>query len=63
LAAGNDEFRQAYEVVTPFDETPGEYAGPAYAAFETVLAALATAEAEYGRIDRITVGEALNSNE
>jgi hypothetical protein len=49
------EFREAYEAVTPFDETPGEYAGPAYAAFETVLAALAAAEMEYGRIDRATV--------
>jgi hypothetical protein len=51
------EFRLAYEAVTPFDETPGEYAGPAYTAFETVLAALATAEAEYGRIDRATIME------
>jgi ABC-type branched-subunit amino acid transport system substrate-binding protein len=57
------DFRFAYEAVTPFDETPGEYAGPAYADFETVLAALAAAEAEYGRIDRTTVGEIMNSNE
>jgi hypothetical protein len=56
-AALTADFRLAYEAVTPFDETPGEYAGPAYHAFQTVLAALTAAEAEYGRIDRATVME------
>jgi ABC-type branched-subunit amino acid transport system substrate-binding protein len=38
-------FRQAYEAVTPFAETPGAFAGPAYDAFQLLWAALQRAAA------------------
>ncbi len=53
------EFREAYEAITPFDEVAGPYAGPTYAAFQQIWAALAEAERTAGVIDRNAVREAL----
>jgi ABC-type branched-subunit amino acid transport system substrate-binding protein len=39
-----DDFTAAYQAVTPFDETAGPLAWPAYEAFQMVLSALALAE-------------------
>jgi len=36
-------FREAYAAVTPFDETAGPYAGPAYAAMQAILTDMKTA--------------------
>lgn len=51
-------FRAAYEAVTPFDETPGPYAGPAYDAFQLLWTAIAAAS-EKGEIERTAVSAAL----
>ena len=56
-------FVVAYEAVTPFDETPGPYAGPTYDAFGLLWAALAQAEETGGGITRATVQEALGGLE
>ena len=56
-------FVAAYEGVTPFDETPGPYAGPTYDAFALLWAALAQAEETGGGITRATVQEALRGLE
>ena len=56
-------FVAAYESVTPFDETPGPYAGPTYDAFALLWAALAQAEETGGGITRATVQEALRGLE
>ncbi len=53
------EFMEAYEAVTPFDEVAGPYAGPTYAAFQQIWAALAEAERTSGVLDRSAVREAL----
>lgn len=53
------DFIAAYEAVTPFDEQAGPYAGPTYAAFQQIWAALAEAERAAGVIDRNTVRDAL----
>lgn len=58
-----DDFRAAYEAVTPFDETPGPYAGPTHDAFGLLWAALARAEESRGEITRATVQEALDGLE
>ncbi len=50
-------FRQHYEDLTPFDETPGLYAGPAYEAMQTVFAAIAAAQAQHHTINRETVSQ------
>lgn len=55
-------FRAAYEAVTPFDETPGPYAGPTYDAFQLLWAALALAE-QTGAITRESVQDALGGLE
>lgn len=54
-----DGFREAYEAVTPFDETAGPFAGPTYDAFGLLRLALAQAEESTGRIDRASVQDAL----
>ncbi|MCA9874047.1 MAG: ABC transporter substrate-binding protein [Anaerolineales bacterium] len=54
------DFRAAYEEVTPFDETPGPYAGPAYNAFQQLWQALAEAKESTGTIDRTAVSAALS---
>lgn len=41
-------FHDAYEAVTPFDETAGPYAGPTYDAFGLILEALEVAKMEGG---------------
>lgn len=51
----SDEFVAAYTAVTPFDEVPGPYAGPAYDAFQTLWQILAQAEQQAGAIDRSSV--------
>ena len=56
-------FVTAYEGVTPFDETPGPYAGPTYDAFALLWLALAQAEETGGGITRATVQEALRGLE
>jgi ABC-type branched-subunit amino acid transport system substrate-binding protein len=56
-------FVAAYEGVTPFDETPGRYAGPTYDAFALLWLALAQAEETGGGITRATVQEALRGLE
>jgi len=57
------DFREAYDAVTPFDETAGPYAGPTYEAFEALWSALGRAEETTGRIDRDSVQEALGELE
>ena len=58
-AALSDDFRAAYEGVTPFDETAGPFAAPTYDAFGLLWSALAQAEETEGRITRGSVQEAL----
>jgi ABC-type branched-subunit amino acid transport system substrate-binding protein len=57
------EFRAAYEAVTPFDETAGEYAGSTYDAFQLLWQALEVAEQTEGNITREGVQTALNGLE
>jgi hypothetical protein len=46
------EFREAYELITPFGETPGPYAAAAYDAFNQLWQAMAEAAEADGTIDR-----------
>ncbi|MFN2134591.1 MAG: ABC transporter substrate-binding protein [Candidatus Promineifilaceae bacterium] len=55
------DFVAAYAAVTPFDEMPGPYAAPAYAAYENLWALLAKAQAQQGEISRASVWQALNT--
>ena len=55
-----DDFRQRYEAVTPFDETPGPYAGPAYEAMQMIFAALAAAQHHDQPLNRENVAHYLN---
>jgi ABC-type branched-subunit amino acid transport system substrate-binding protein len=57
------EFLTAYEAVTPFDETAGEYAGPTYDAFQLLWQALEITEQTGGTITREGVQSALNGLE
>ena len=57
------DFRQRYEAITPFDEIPGPYAGPAYDLIQAVLEAVAAAQAEQGTISRETVGQHLTTTD
>ena len=57
------EFHAAYEAVTPFEETAGEYAGPTYDAFQLLWQALEIAEQTHGSITREGVKTALNGLE
>ncbi|MBE2221706.1 MAG: amino acid ABC transporter substrate-binding protein [Anaerolineae bacterium] len=57
------EFRTAYEAVTPFDETAGEYAAATYDAFQLLWQALEITEQTEGNITREGVQTALNSLE
>lgn len=52
-------FVDAYKAVTPFDETPGLYAGPAYEGMQTLFGAIETAAAHGGSVNRSTVAAAL----
>jgi ABC-type branched-subunit amino acid transport system substrate-binding protein len=60
-ASYTPEFVAAYEAVTPFDETPGPYAGSAYAAMQLVWQLLEQTVVRDGRIDRAGV-ESVNGN-
>ncbi|MCP4426778.1 MAG: ABC transporter substrate-binding protein [Chloroflexi bacterium] len=53
------DFTQAYEAVTPFDETAGPYAASTYDAFELLFAALELAANE-GDVNRTAVTQALD---
>lgn len=53
------DFIQAYEAVTPFEETAGPYAAPTYDAFQLLWQALELAANE-GDIERTAVTQALN---
>lgn len=53
------QFVADYEAVTPFDEEPGPYAGPAYEAYQLLWQTLARAQAEHGAITRVSVMETL----
>ena len=57
------DFVAAYEAVTPFDETPGPYAGPTYDAFGLLWAALAQAKESGGELSRASVQQALRGLE
>lgn len=56
------DFVAAYEQVTPFDETPGPYAQPAYSSFRLVMQAFADAQENSGEISRQSVQQALENN-
>jgi hypothetical protein len=49
------DFVAAYTAVTPFDETPGPYAGPAYEAYQTLWRLLEDAQTQQGGITRSSV--------
>jgi ABC-type branched-subunit amino acid transport system substrate-binding protein len=53
------EFRQAYEAITPFNETAGPYAATTYAAFQLLWQALEKGEQTGGQLDRAAVATAL----
>ena len=54
-------FLQAYANVTPFDEVAGPYAGTAYDGVNLIIAALTEVENSGRDIERVTIGEALES--
>jgi ABC-type branched-subunit amino acid transport system substrate-binding protein len=54
------DFIAAYTAVTPFDEVPGPYAGPAYDAYQSLWNLLAETEERHGVITRETVNKTLN---
>jgi ABC-type branched-subunit amino acid transport system substrate-binding protein len=49
------EFVEAYTAVTPFDEVPGPYAGPAYDAYQSLWRLLEETQEQHGSITRSTV--------
>lgn len=55
------DFAQAYEAVTPFEETAGPYAAAAYDAFQLLWQAMRAAAENNGKIDRTAVFNALDS--
>ena len=57
------EFVVAYEDVTPFDETPGPYAGSSYDAFQLLFQLFREAQKVNGQIDRHSVQAALSALE
>ena len=50
------EFIARYEAITPFDETPGPYAGPTYEAFQQLWAAMHLSHEQEGAITRASLG-------
>lgn len=52
-----------YNALTPFDETPGPFAGPTYDAFGLLWTALAKAEENTGTITRSSVQDSLDGLE
>ena len=55
----DEEFRQAYAEVTPFDEVAGPLAGAAYDGMQLIISALSAIENEGQEINRGTVGQVL----
>ena len=55
----DQEFRQAYAEVTPFDEVAGPYAGAAYDGVQLIISALSAIENEGQEINRVKVGQTL----
>jgi hypothetical protein len=53
------DFVASYNAVTPFDETPGPYAGPAYDAYQSLWRLLELAQDQHGAITRATVIQTL----
>ncbi|WP_420642857.1 ABC transporter substrate-binding protein [Candidatus Leptofilum sp.] len=53
------EFHEAYNAVTPFDETAGPYAAATYDAMQLIFQAMAEGETESGAISRDSVTNAL----
>jgi ABC-type branched-subunit amino acid transport system substrate-binding protein len=51
-------FIDSYAAVTPFDEMPGPFAGPAYQAYESLWRLMAGAQDAYGEITRESVEKA-----
>jgi ABC-type branched-subunit amino acid transport system substrate-binding protein len=58
-----DEFRRAYETVTPFNEVAGSHAAATYDAFQLIWLALAEVRQTAGTINRDAVGQALSTVE
>ena len=54
------DFIQAYEAVTPFEETAGPHAASAYDACQLLWQALGVAAENEGKIDRTAVADALD---
>jgi ABC-type branched-subunit amino acid transport system substrate-binding protein len=54
------DFIQAYEAVTPFEETAGPYAAPAYDAFQLLWLALDKAAQDNHELSRQSVAAALS---
>ncbi len=54
-------FLQAYEQITPFDERAGQYAGGAFDAMNFILEAMKIAQESEGTIDRESVSQALDN--
>jgi len=50
-----EDFIAAYTAVTPFDETPGPYAGPAYEAYQYLWRLLEETQERHGIITRSSV--------
>jgi hypothetical protein len=57
------DFVEAYAAVTPFDEVPGPYAGPAYDAYQYLWRLLAETQEQHGVLTRWTVQETLSQLE
>ena len=57
----SEEFIASYTAVTPFDETPGPYAGPAYDAYQALWQLLDHAQDRYGEITRETVLQSMGA--
>jgi hypothetical protein len=57
------EFVESYTAVTPFDETPGPYARPAYEAYQSLWRLFEEAQEQHGVITRSTVQKTLSELE
>jgi hypothetical protein len=56
-------FVESYTSVTPFDEMPGPYAAPAYAAYQELWRLLAEAQQRHGSISRTTVEQTVSQTQ
>lgn len=57
------DFVAAYTAVTPFDETPGPYAAPAYEAYQSLWRLLEETQDQHGAITRDSVQETFGDAE